>query len=242
MKKETLIKDIDKSELEFYDAPRIIWVLVKEAIKLLWIENPKLHDLGGLAESIKEHGFQELPKLDSNLISISNKKGAIKAGNGRIETLAWMEHDKKYDLPRGLAKVKETGAWVMPLLVGTDAESIDLARSYAIDSNNLTMTGGDFTALDISRLWDQGKYLNVLKKLQVTENMPVSVDGDDLDLLAKILDFSPFEDDDYADVEDEHRLTRVSVHIGNPEAYEDVLSALHGLRVDNPGWELEFVS
>ena len=233
---------ISEKNLVLHDTPQIVWVLVGEATKLLWIENPKLHDLGSLAESIKKHGFQELPKLDSNLINVSKKNGAIKAGNGRIEALAWMEHDTKYDLPRGLAKDKESGAWVMPLLVGTDAESIDLARAYAIDSNNLTMTGGDFTALDISRLWDQGKYLNVLRKLQVTENMPVSVDGDDLDLLSKILDFSPFDDADYDDEDESHRLTRVSVHIGNPEAYEAVLSALHGLRTDNPGWELEFVS
>lgn len=230
----TEIQTVDIEKLEMKDAPALIWISVQDAIKLLWADNPKLHNIGDVAESIKTHGFQEIPKYDTNI--------GIKAGNGRIETLAWMEHDTKYDLPRGLAKNKESGAWVMPLLVGTDAESIDLARSYAIDSNNLTMTGGDFTALDISRLWDQGKYLNVLRKLQVTENMPVSVDGDDLDLLSKILDFSPFDDADYDDEDESHRLTRVSVHIGNPAAYEAVLSALHGLRTDNPGWELEFVS
>lgn len=225
---------IEIDDLEMKDAPALIWIRVQDAVKLLWKDNPKLHNIGDVAESIKKHGFQEIPKYDTHI--------GIKAGNGRIETLAWMEHDKRFDLPRGLGKEKESGKWVMPLLVGTDAESIDLARSYAVDSNNLTMTGGDFTALDISRLWDQGKYLNVLKKLQVTETLPVSVDGDDLDLLSKILDFSPFKDEDYEDIDEEHRLTRVAVHIGNPEYYEAVLSALHGLRSDNPTWELEFVS
>ena len=225
---------IDDQDLEFKDVPSLVFIKVSDGVQLLWAENPKLHNIGDVVESIQKHGFQELPKYDRHI--------GIKAGNGRIEALAWMEQDGKYELPRGLARIKETKEWVMPLLIGTDAESLDLARSYAVDSNNLTMTGGDFTALDISRLWDQGQYLNVLKHLKLTDNMPVSVDGDDLDLLAKILDFSPFPDDDYDDVEDDHNLAHVQVNIGNPEHYEDLLAALHEMKSDNPGWELSFVS
>lgn len=176
---------LSDDELDFYDAPALVWIQVRDAIKMLWSENPKLHDLGGVITSIQKHGFQDLPKFDSLLPNIENGQGAIKSGNGRIEALAKMENSKM-PLPRGLATVKETGAWAMPLIIGTDAVSLAMARSYAIDANNLTMAGGDFDALDMAKMWNAKSYLEVLGKLGEGE-LPVTVDAQDMDILLRAL-------------------------------------------------------
>jgi hypothetical protein len=171
---------IDQNNLELSDAPSLIWIKVSEAYNLLWERNPKLHKIGDLVTSIEKYGFQEAPKYDSTL-------NAIKSGNGRVEALFQMERGG-HDLPRGLGRLKDTGEWVMPVMVGTDAESAALARQFAIDANNLMLSGGDFTALDMARLWDQKEYLSVLSELAEMEaGLPVSVDGDDLDALVRML-------------------------------------------------------
>lgn len=175
---------LQESDLEFNDPPRLVWVRVKDAVGLLWVDNPKMHDIGGTILSIQKHGYQEFPKYDINLTNVNGKPGAIKAGNGRIESLFRMEQDKM-ELPRGLARDKKTGDWVMAIGIGVDAKSEALAKAYAIDSNNLTMAGGDFTGVDISNMWNPQAYLDILKQLgQMGEDvMPISVDPDTLDNL-----------------------------------------------------------
>lgn len=199
-------RTISKEKLQLKDAPTLIWIKVSTALKYLWSENPKLHDIGSVITSIDKHGFQEIPKFDKHI--------GIKAGNGRVEALAWMEKDGGYDLPRGLAKIKDSGEWVMPLLMGTDAESINLARSYAIDSNNMTMSGGNFTDYDMARLWDKEIYMDLLQTIAGsdggTEHLPVTVSSEVLDHLVAIMpndgilppdDFSEYDDD----IDIEHR-------------------------------------
>ena len=181
------INEISQDELVGVDLPRMIFIKVEDAYKLLWERNPKLHNIGDLMQSFAEHGFQELPKYDATL-------GAIKAGNGRIEAVYLMSKDKDYERPRGIAET-EAGEWAIPLLIGTDAKSVDLAISYAIDSNNLTMSGGDFTGLDMSRMWDQKKYLILIDNLN-PNNLPVSVDSDLLEIMRTMIEvnYSPPED------------------------------------------------
>jgi hypothetical protein len=175
------LKTISVDDLEFNDAARVEWVRVRDAAKLLWKDNPKRHDLGSIIESIERYGFQERPKFDVNLPNVAGGSGAVVAGNGRVEALAAMERDKRYELPRGLAADSD-GAWCMPLLVGTDAASEEMAAAYGLDANNLTLAGGDFTAFESLRLWEDD-YVGLLARLAETEDLPVSVEGDDLDLL-----------------------------------------------------------
>lgn len=180
---DNILKDTD---LQFNDPPALAWITVQDAVKLLWAENPKLHDLGAVIESINKHGLQELPKFDANLPNAAGEDGAIKAGNGRVEALAVMEKEQ-YKLPRGMGRTKE-GQWALPVLVGVDAGSRALAESYAIDSNNLTLGGGNFDAFDMARLWKQDEYVKILGRLALESGEhPVSVDGDSLDLLIKNL-------------------------------------------------------
>jgi len=224
-RREYEVVAIDEGDLAFNDAPRLIWVRVKHAVELLWRDNPKLHDIGSIATSVEKHGYQETAKFDANLFRVGQPDGAetalgaIKSGNGRLEALDWMERDGRYELPRGLGVVTETGAWAVWLLVGTDAASEAMAKAYAIDANNLVLSGGDFTPLDMMRLWDAGKYLEVIKGLADLAidapeiDLPVSVDGDDVDLLQDAVDaMFPLPPEDFPeygdDIDVEYRCPR----------------------------------
>jgi hypothetical protein len=170
---DQLVKDKDK--------PEIIWVRLPDALNLLWPQNPKKHDIGALCQALQKYGFQDLPKLDYQLTNRAGEPGAIKSGNGRIEALSWLRRDGK-DVPRGIA-LDADGEWVIPIVVGVDGQNANEAKAYAIDANNLTMMGGDFTAYDFMRMWEQDNYLSISQELAENNALPVSVTGDDLDRL-----------------------------------------------------------
>ena len=165
------VKSVADDKIEYNDSPSMIWVKVRDAAKLIWIENIKHHDIGAIMSSIKKSGLQEIPKFDKAL-------SAIKAGNGRVEALARMEKEK-YELPKGVALEKDTKHWVMPLLVGTDADSYEEAAAYAVDSNNTVLMGGGFSMYDISRLYDPDQYVALVEKM-------VSLDEEDIQSLFKM--------------------------------------------------------
>ena len=172
------VKSVAEDRIEHNDAPSLIWVKVRDAAKLIWIENIKHHDIGALMSSIKKSGLQEIPKYDKAL-------SAIKAGNGRVEALVRMEKEK-YDLPKGVAIDKETKHWIMPLLVGTDAESYEEAAAYAVDSNNTVLMGGGFSMYDISRLYDPDQYVALVEKIHGAGAEMVSLDEEDIQSLFKM--------------------------------------------------------
>ena len=181
------MKTVADERLDKNDPPEMVWMHITVAERLLWVDNPKLHDIGGIIESIKEHGFQELPKYDNNLMNKDGEMGAIKAGNGRLEALLAMYINGE-KLPRGVAIDRSTKEWAVPVLIGTDAENAARAKAYAIDSNNIAMMGGDFMPLDLSGMYVQDGYLDVLQEIAMEEVFPVSVDGDDLDMMMRVID------------------------------------------------------
>jgi hypothetical protein len=140
----------------------------------LWERNPKRHSIGDLAASIERYGFKEIPKYEPRL---NNGQGGIVAGNGRIETLAAL-HQQGKPAPRGI--IEQDGEWLVPVTFGVDAASQEEAEAYGIDSNNLSLSGGDFTAWDMSRLWGEG-YTDILAGLATADALPITVDGDALD-------------------------------------------------------------
>jgi len=168
---------LDEAELKVKNPQRLIWMLVTEAFDRLWAENPKLHNIGGLVTSIKKYGFKPPPQYDATL-------DAIVDGNGRTEALAWMANNGD-ELPDGLAIHEQTGLWAMPILVVNDAKSVAFARAYAVDANNLTVDGGEFTVWDMARMWDES-YTDLLKSLGEADELPLTVDGDDLDALLQV--------------------------------------------------------
>ncbi len=132
---------------------------------LLWQDNAKKHDIGAIIQSIEQNGFRDPPAWD-------NKLGGLVEGNGRAEALIKMQKLNK-KLPRGILKHREDDYWCMPVLFGIDAKSQAAATRYAIDHNNLTMAGGEFTIDDMSKMWDKERYISVLQGIE-DEVMPIS--------------------------------------------------------------------
>lgn len=176
---------ISDNKLKFNDRPELVWIRVKDAAKLLWNENPKLHSIGDLITSIEKYGFISPSKFDDKLTNISGTLGAVVAGNGRIEALSEMEKLKKA-LPRGIAITKD-GDWAMPVIVGVNCKNAFQAKSLAIDDNNLTLAGGDLTALDMSRIYNSKTYLKILNELSDADEAPVSIDKDTISRLSAVL-------------------------------------------------------
>lgn len=230
---------IDETTLTKNDPPQLLWIRVSDAMKLLWIRNPKLHDIGSVIESIRKHGLQELPKFDTELDNVSGEKGAIKAGNGRVEALYRMMTGGDHELPRGMAMDKD-GVWVMPLLAGVDALSQRLAEAYAIDSNNLTLTGGDFTASELSRLWDGNSYMQLLQDMAADNLFPVSVPPEDLDYLIGGLNIQ-FPDYTQAPMQNIGVSKTFTVDVGDPLHLENALKQVKTMIDQHPEWQASII-
>lgn len=84
--------------------------------------------------------------------------------------------------PKGIT-VDPDGVWWMPLVIGVDSTTKAEAEAFVLDHNLLTMAGGNFTALDMSRMFDQDALADTLQRLRSQEEMPIAFDADDLDLL-----------------------------------------------------------
>lgn len=167
-------------DLNFRDPLQLRYVLVDDLVLLEG--NPKLHDIGKISASIVENGFRDPIAWDATL---NGGKGGIVEGNGRAETLKHMQ-DQGCDLPRGIAQASD-GRWAAPVLFGVDSRSEKAAKRYSLDHNSLVLAGGTFTALDTSRLYDQEGYVSFLEDLAKTGDLPLTVDGEDLDLLIELL-------------------------------------------------------
>jgi DNA modification methylase len=152
---------------------------------MLWDRNGKRHDIGGVYESIDRFGFVDYPKWDKNL---NGGKGGIVFGNGRTEAVVMGLIQAKIDgnpAPRGIPVSKEDGDWCIPIEFGVDAASEAQAQSLAIAHNNLTMSGSDFTAEEIARMWEPATYLEVLQSLQTVGELPPTVDDEAIEELLR---------------------------------------------------------
>lgn len=142
----------------------------------IYDKNDKLHDIGAIVLSIQKHGFRNPPIYDATL------KGII-AGNGRIEALYQMWRTS-YDLPEGI-KLEGT-MWQIPIIFGVDAKNVAQAVAYLLDDNNLTVMGGDFTAVDTMRMWGE----NYIELLLEAYGETVSIDLDDVKLMRQLADMT----------------------------------------------------
>lgn len=158
--------------------------LIYVPIRLIpyWEGNFKKHDIGKLWESIAKYGFRDPFAWDKNL---NGGKGGVIEGNGRKEAL---DHGfkAKAQPPRGITE--KDGEWFAPLLVGIDAKNEKEAIAYGIDHNASNLAGSEFSAIDIAKLFEQDDYLATLQELAAYDELPLMVDGDDLDLLLGVLD------------------------------------------------------
>lgn len=157
---------------------------------LLWDRNPKRHDLGAIAESMTRYGFKDPPKYEPLL---NNGKGGIVEGNGRIEALQWMRQQGQH-APRGIVS-DDSGEWLVPVLYGVDAASEASAAAYGVDHNNLVLSGGDFTAVDVARLWDSQAYAALVSELAAGDEVPESIGDDAVSALIVALEGTRLEVD-----------------------------------------------
>lgn len=154
------------------------YVLLSELEDKFADKNPKLHDIGAICDSIQRHGFKDLLEYDA---ALNDGGGGIVAGNGRLEALVKLSNSGA-NAPRGV-KVTENGDWAIPVQFGVNSRTTAEGLAYLVTNNNLSLSGGSFTALDVSRLYDPEGYVELLELLAAEESLPISVDGDDLDLL-----------------------------------------------------------
>ena len=158
----------------------------------LFDKNPKLHNLDLIAEAIRRYGLKKPLRWEP---SLNQGRGAIAAGNGRLEALREMR-SRGEDPPRGI-KTGANGEWEIPILMGVDASSEIEDQSYAIDDNNLSLASAGMSAERMVELWDQRDYAELLQTLNAEGVMPVSIGDDDLaELLEAIEQSNPPSQDD----------------------------------------------
>lgn len=188
---------------------RLEYVPLSTAIQWDWIENAKLHDIGGIIQSIQEYGFRDPPELDATL-------GAFAQGNGRVKALALMQTDGRYERPRYIGET-EDGEWAVPVLFGADSKSVAAAQAYAIDANALVLTGADTDLWDILALYDRQQLAEITAALG--DQGLVTLDDDSIGLLLR--------DEEVPDPKRQERWT-FQVHFDAPRALLDELQGLMG--------------
>lgn len=164
------------------DELTIQYVLLSELSDKFANTNPKLHDIPEIAASIKRHGFKDVIEYDA---ALNNGSGGIVAGNGRLEALIHL-HSTKSDPPRGV-KLTADGQWTIPVQFGVNSESNDESLAYLIANNNLGLSGSEFTAVDVAKLYDAEEYLALLQQLDEADALPVSVSDAELDELMELI-------------------------------------------------------
>lgn len=227
---------------EDFDGEQVILRYIPVRNVVLWKENPKKHNIGAIMQSIQKYGFKDPPAFDSAL------EGLIE-GNGRAEALLKMELEKQ-SCPRGILKHKETGEWLMPVLFGVDSKSKSLAERYAIDHNNLVLSGGDLTANDIARIWDRDLYTKLLTNFSSSGEELVTMDLDDISSLLELgnVKFDNSESDDYNGASSNSSLGGdssmsdkdffiVKLTFNNVSLKDDIVEQLEDLLNENIGWD-----
>ena len=174
------IRQYREDEIKIGEPTRRIYLQVSDAVALLMVDNPKVHDFGAIATSIMRFGFQDPPKYDATL-------GAIKDGNGRTVVLSLLEDDGRFDPPPGIGR-DEDGAWVMPILIGVDASDPDEALAYSVDANTLNLSGSGMSPIDAAMMFDPELYHDLIEHLAEQGKTPVSIGDDYVDLLLDVLE------------------------------------------------------
>jgi hypothetical protein len=170
------------------DELQLVYAHLDELAEKFLQGNPKRHDIGQLWDSMQRYGFRDPLAYDQ---SLNDGEGGIVEGNGRLETLIWASNNGQKP-PRGI-KLDKAGAWYVPLILGCDARDMSEAVAYSFDHNTMVLSGGEFTALDAKNLYDPESYVALLEELAKTSNLPLTVDGGDLDLLIEQLQVPNFE-------------------------------------------------
>lgn len=211
---------------------QLFYIPVTQAI--LWDKNAKLHSIPALIDSIKEYGFRDPPSWDEKL------EGIIE-GNGRITALKQM-YEAGGVPPRGIPVLKDGGEWCVPILFGLDAANKSNAVRYAIDHNNLTMMGGDFTLWDIKKMWNHEGYMGLLSDLNEDGGMlPFSVNADDFTLFQDTeLGFDAMDDLTHEDDLEGKPSWSIKIVCSSSNYFDDIKALIREQIEEHPEWEATF--
>jgi len=191
------------------------YVPLSQAVTWDWTENAKEHDIGGLVQSIEKYGFRDPPEYDATL-------DAFAQGNGRVQALAWMR-DQGHDVPKYVPIDPETGEWAVPVIFGADAESAEVAQAYAIDANNLVISGGDGDFWDMMAVWNRERLVEVAQMVANRGIPIITMPGEDLDALLRD------QDDEEEEGGNQEPAVRKWTFLVEFEDDEDLLRELDGL-------------
>lgn len=192
---------IDNTDNLQGDTTTTRYIPIDKIMDMRWVDNPKLHDLQAIWQSIERNGFRDRPAWDSNLTPVEGEhgSGAILFGNGRIEALHWGWKNQQ-DKPQGILE-DDKGLWYVPVEFGLDSASEVQAQAFGIDHNSLTMSGGDFEASDIWRMYDREVLAELGERIASSDNgvEPITLDGDSLGALQRYINAAEQSEDGYFD-------------------------------------------
>ena len=219
----------ETNDIQISSAIRIEYVPVSNTS--LWAKNPKKHDIGAIISAIKEYGFRDPPAWDTAL-------EAIVEGNGRIEALHQMMLNGE-DVPKGIG-VANDGVWHVPVVFGGDSDSLAQAERYAIDHNNLTMLGGDFSLHDLTRMWEPEAYAEILNETFQAHTPFISLELEDIQSVLSVADFfdSGNSDSDTGTdtLNDAQKRSIIKIYVDNDILLNDVTEEIQALLDENIGW------
>lgn len=148
-------------------------------------DNPKMHDLSAIQESIDRFGYG-VP------IVVDERTGLLAAGHGRVEGLLTKFLDKD-ELPEG-CRTDDDGMWLVPVQHGWYSANDDEAKAFMVAANQTSIIGG----------WDEKVLAELLNKLDEagvelsgTGFIPADVD----ELLKRRKEFNPNRGEPGAQVE-----------------------------------------
>lgn len=126
--------------------------------------NPKEHDLGAIAASVKRFGYVAAIVLDEGT-------GRLVAGHGRLDALQAM---KAQGQPAPDRVRVQDGEWLVPVQRGVTFADPDEAEAYLVADNRTVELGG----------WDEGILTELLSDLAAQKRLEgTGFDEDDLDAL-----------------------------------------------------------
>lgn len=183
----------------------ITYLHITELYKLINPNNPKIHNLEAIEESIRRYGFWGAIVIND---SPSNVNKVIGAGNGRTKALMSL-YEK--DVP-----VTNITDWQIPVIV-SNLQNEELFN-FVVDDNLVGIISGGLSQLNNAVLMD---------KLD-GENLPIAVSQADYDFLRKVFenDFKKDkpEGEDKPDKSDKVKLKKVVITILEESLYDEILN------------------
>jgi len=136
--------------------------------------NSKKHATENTIALILEFGFKDPIGIDP---SLNKGKGGITEGHDRRAALLEIKK-RNIKPPRGILTDKD-GEWLVPVLIGVEAESEGKAVKYSILHNHSTIHGAGLDPIDELKLFDHDLLLEQAEYLDSEEGEPPDFDPSD---------------------------------------------------------------